>query len=726
VEEPAAQPQPNRTLLVVDQLEEAFTLVPAARAELFSTIVDAAASGEVSVLLVLRSDAYPGVAEHPELARLVAANSYVLAPMSEPELRCAIEEPAALAGASVEPALVDVLISDAATAGLPALSAGLTTLWAQRSDGLLQLATYRSTGGLSRAIELAAERAYAQLSAAQQAIASQILVSLAEKGHVPRTGGAGGERAATLAKLAGHGLVSMVDDQVELIHAALVEDWPRLRGWLADRQAERDLGDHLSASAQAWTRSGRTPDSLYGGARLAAALDYADGRDLAAGEREFLAAGEKMLMAADLRRRQQVTRLWYAILVLTLLLTTALAAGAMLFIAWHGATAANQRAEAVRVAQSGQNNPDLRQALRLTAAAATVDNAPDTVDALRATLLRSPDLAATAGEGVQVVAVSPDGSLIAAGSANGTILLLHAPSLNTKQRLTYPGRVAGLTFTPDGRQLLAWGDPGAESTGAILVWDIESGTLVGTAFGQSTGTAARSGGGVLADGDTVLLARPGAAPVAWSLSARTPSTAYPFPSTPASTVLVAPDGSAVLLGAGDSATVITIPSGHTSQLTGVGQPLALTASGRTLLSTHDGVVDVWDVATGTRTGEVTVSAAMLAGAWSADASAFAVGGQDGTIVVYDARRLTATLTLSGDRLPIHTVHFGPDGHTLYTSGDSGALMAWDLTRPAGEAAAASTEDSSQLLAHACRLAGRDLTPAEWATEIPGYPYRQVC
>jgi hypothetical protein len=53
-------------------------------------------------------------------------------------------------------------------------------------------------------------------------------------------------------------------------------------------------------------------------------------------------------------------------------------------------------------------------------------------------------------------------------------------------------------------------------------------------------------------------------------------------------------------------------------------------------------------------------------------------------------------------------------------------MAWDLTQPAGVAAAASTEDSSQLLARACRLAGRDLTPAEWAADIPGYPYRQVC
>jgi DNA-binding SARP family transcriptional activator len=715
---------PTRTLLVVDQLEEAFTLVPAARAELFSTIVEAAASGQVSVLLVLRSDAYPGVAEHPDLAKLVAANSYALAPMSEPDLRRAIEEPAALAGTSVEPDLVDVLIGEAAAAGLPALSAGLTTLWAQRDDGVMELATYRATGGLSRAIEHAAERAYRQLSPAQEAVAAQVLVSLAENGHVAGAGG-GAERAATLARLAEHGMVSIVDGQVELIHEALVENWPRLRGWMAKRQAERELGDHLSESTRAWTEAGRTSEALYGGARLAAALDYADGRDLPAKEREFLAAGERVLMAADLRRRQQATRLWYAILVLALLLTTALAASGMLFVAWRGANAANQRAGAVRVAQSGQNNPDLRQALRLTAAAATVDNAPETVNALRAALLRSPDLTAMAGEGVRVVAVSADGALIAAGSANGTVVLLHAPSLNIKQRLAYPGPVAGLTFTPDGRTLVAWGDPGDASTGAILVWDVQTGALVGTAFGQSTGGARPTGGGVLADGDTLMLARPGGAPVAWSLSARTPSTAYALPPGPATTVLVSPDGSAVLLSDGASATIITVPTGHTSQLSGVGQPLALNAGGRSLLSTRDGAVDVWDVATGARTGEIKAGD-MLAGAWSADSSAFAVGGRDGTIVVYDAHQMSPILTLAGDRLPIQTVHFGADGHDLYTSSDSGALMAWDLTQPAGQTAAASTEDSSQLLAHACRLAGRDLTPAEWTAAIPEYPYRQVC
>ncbi|MGE5156063.1 MAG: BTAD domain-containing putative transcriptional regulator, partial [Betaproteobacteria bacterium] len=144
---------PSRTLLVVDQFEEAFTLIPAARSELFSTICEAVASGEVSVLLVLRSDAYAKLGERPELARLVAGNTYPLAPMGDDELRRAIEEPAALAGVAVEPDLVAALVAETTTVGLPALSAGLTTLWSQRTDGALRLSALRGGGGLGRAIE---------------------------------------------------------------------------------------------------------------------------------------------------------------------------------------------------------------------------------------------------------------------------------------------------------------------------------------------------------------------------------------------------------------------------------------------------------------------------------------------------------------------------------------------------------------------------------------------
>jgi DNA-binding SARP family transcriptional activator len=713
---PTEDARPPRTLLVVDQFEEAFTLVPAARAELFSTIVEAVASGEVQVVLVLRSDAFAALVGYPELARLIAANTYPMPPMTAEELRCAIEEPAALAGVGVEPQLLDALVADAAEAGLPALSAGLTTLWAQRSDGQLRLSAYRSNGGLARSIEQAAERVYASLTPSQRGIAEQILVSLADHGHVAGAG-SGGERATVLALLREAGLVSIVDGQAELIHETLLAKWPRLRAWRAQRSAERDLHQHLSASAQAWTAGGRTAETLYGGARLAAALDYADGRELAAGEREFLAAAERQVMSAELRRRQQVAKLWYTIIALCLVLATALAAGVMLFVAWEGATSANQRAAAARAAVQAQNGADLRLALRITAAASTVDSGPETTAALRAALARSPDLLAAAD--ARVVAVSPDGSLVAAAGTT-EVWLLHAPSLSTRNKLTYPGTIAGLAFTPDGRQLVGWGDTHGTSTGGVVVWSVATGDVSGTAFGPSK--TEQQLGGVLADGDTLLLGQPGAPPVAWSLSARTPSTAYALPAAPLSAI--APDGSAVAFTAGDTTTVVTIPSGHSRVLAGVGPPLAL--NGQSLLAANDGDLTAWSVATGARLNTVKAGEVRSA-AWSSDGGSFATGGPDGSVVVYDAHTLAVDHTYLGDRAPINTVHFGPDGRVLFSVDDSGAVLAWDLNGDRRAAAAAqSTMDSQQLVAQACQLVGRGLTPSEWAAELPGYAYRQTC
>jgi DNA-binding SARP family transcriptional activator/KaiC/GvpD/RAD55 family RecA-like ATPase len=703
----AREPAPVRTLLVVDQFEEAFTLIPAARAELFATLVDAAASGEVTVLLVVRSDAYPRSAESPELARLVTANTLMLAPMTPDELRRAIEEPAVLAGGRVEPALVATLVADAAEAGLPALSAGLATLWAQRVDGELRLDAYRGAGGLARAVEQLGERAYATLTPEQRDEAAQVLARTVDAPIPEHEVG-----LHVLAVLRTYGLIGVLDGQVRLVHESLPARWPRLRGWLAERDAQRELRTHLASSARAWVEGGRDGETLYGGARLAAALEHAAEHDVSTGEREFLAAGQRVRFAADQRRRQQVSRLWYAIIVLSLVLATAVAAGVMVFIAWQDAAAANQRADAVQLAQRGPTEPDLRLGLRLAATGVALDGSAPTTDALRATLLRSPDLMATAGDGVTAIAVSPDGASVAAAAGDGLVWLFHAGSLAPLFRLD--GAVRGLAFTPDAHRLVGWGGPAG-----VVVWDVSSGQQVGSPFGQpGPAESGPASGGLLADGDTLLLATDGA-PIAWSLSARTPSTAYTLPTGPAAAVVVAPDGSAVAFDdAAAGTTIVTVPSGHTTQLAGATHPVALSPGGRTLLTTSG----VWDV---TAHSHTELAGPVVTAAWSADGSTFATGAADGTMVVYDAATRAPTRTLVGDRLAVRTLHFGLDGRTLYSATGSGALMAWDLTGTRGVGSSLAQNETA-LIPLACHLAGRDLTPAEWAVDVPDFPYRRVC
>jgi WD40 repeat protein len=57
--------------------------------------------------------------------------------------------------------------------------------------------------------------------------------------------------------------------------------------------------------------------------------------------------------------------------------------------------------------------------------------------------------------------------------------------------------------------------------------------------------------------------------------------------------------------------------------------------------------------------------------------------------------------------------FSPDGTTLFTPVVDGSVVQWDL-RPASWVAAA------------CRLAGRDLTEAEWRQHVGDRAYRRTC
>lgn len=45
--------------------------------------------------------------------------------------------------------------------------------------------------------------------------------------------------------------------------------------------------------------------------------------------------------------------------------------------------------------------------------------------------------------------------------------------------------------------------------------------------------------------------------------------------------------------------------------------------------------------------------------------------------------------------------------------DDGAVQTYDLA-------------VSDWIARACRIAGRELTQAEWQQFLPGYPYQEVC
>src|SRR5262249_37821436 len=101
----------------------------------------------------------------------------------------------------------------------------------------------------------------------------------------------------------------------------------------------------------------------------------------------------------------------------------------------------------------------------LAVAASTVDGG--TPDAVRAVLLRDPDLLGSAGEDVTALATSPDGRTVGVGTGSGGVFLYTGASLSQRVQLSPggAGAVAGLAFTPDGHRMASWGGAG------IAVWD---------------------------------------------------------------------------------------------------------------------------------------------------------------------------------------------------------------------------------------------------------------
>src|SRR4051812_27482207 len=224
--------------------------------------------------------------------------------MQRHELRRAVELPARHADLPVEPELADALVADVQNepGALPLLSTALFELW----DEGLTLDAYERTDGVRGAVARLAEAAYGRLGDDGRAEARRILLRLAGDGDV-RTRVPLEElgEGAVLSALARDRLVTVGEGEAEVAHEALLREWPRLCAWLEEDAAGRRLHQHLTHAARGWEAAGREESELYRGARLAAALEWADahGPDLSVRERDFLAASRAASGRAQRRLR---------------------------------------------------------------------------------------------------------------------------------------------------------------------------------------------------------------------------------------------------------------------------------------------------------------------------------------------------------------------------------------------------------------------------------------
>ncbi len=305
-------PKEHALLVVVDQIEEAFTLA-AGRTDalvlLDGLLATALEDVDVPSYLVtsIRSDFVGHFSGLPRLEGILneRASRYHLRSMAEDGLREAVYSPTRQARLTWDTGLPERIVADAkeAEGGLPLVGHVLRALWEQRERNRLTLNAYDALGGVGGALTQSADSLIKQLGEEGRDRARRLLLGLVRIGRgsddtrrsVSREealAAAGGDDEAerVLARLSGGRgpdapadapapprLVVASDEHVEIAHEALIRHWSTFRGWVDDHRKALECRDDVEAAAQAWDSAGRTEDGLPRGGQLAY---YADAESL--------------------------------------------------------------------------------------------------------------------------------------------------------------------------------------------------------------------------------------------------------------------------------------------------------------------------------------------------------------------------------------------------------------------------------------------------------------
>jgi WD40 repeat protein len=659
------------SLLVVDQLEEMFTLCPdeSSRAGFLDALMDLRETSSASIAVALRADFYGRCAEHPRLATALSAHQCLLGPMQTDELRRAIERPARVAGLRLEAGLVDTMLADVEgePGALPLLSHALYESWARRDGRVLTLAGYRAAGGVRGAIAHTAEQVFLGCREPEQALMRRMFLQLTELGEttedtrrrvplaelIPDAEG-GGEAATVLERLTGARLLVVGDDSAEIAHEAVIREWPRLRGWLAEDREELRTLRQLTAAARAWEEAGRNEADLYRGPRLAAAVELAgEERQLSRVERAFLEASRDAQGRELQSARRRARRLRALLAVVAAALVAAVIAGSFALIqrgnARHTATVAQAGRLAAQSREVAAQHPDL--GLLLALEAGRLDDSVDTRGALLGALEHGSRIRAWLqgfDAPVNATAFSPDGGLLATVTQSGTTLW----DTTTWKQVGAPlrssqGRGEGVDFSSDGRTLAIAG-----GEGRVELWDV------------ATKTKRRE------------LTDPAAA------SSEEPALAG---------VQFSPDGSVVAAG-GQESNHVTLWDAVTGRV--IGRPIIVNPpetggaqsisfspdSKRIVVPGAQGTVGIWDVATGQRVGRpLRVGDAAVEGAiFAKDGRTLITTDDSGALSVLDMRsgRLVGSPLSVGNQV-LDSLDLSPDGRLVAAASFGGSVYVWD-------------------------------------------------
>jgi WD40 repeat protein len=723
-------------LLIIDQFEELFTQNSRPVETAFIAAIKALRQVENCFLvLTMRSDFFHNDLMRTALWPVASGERLEIAPLAGEALLEAIAKPAENLGVYLEIGLLERLLADVEAdeqpGVLPLVQETMALLWEKKQRRFISLRTYESLGeanrsGLAVALATKADAAFAQLNAAQQAIARRIFLRLVQFGE----GRADTRRQQPVASLRSTGENTLLfeqtlrhltenrlltlsgeegeaDRKVDLAHEVLITSWPILIEWLAERREAEQMRRRLETKATEWVRLGWGEGGLLDETELREAerwLASSDAVDLGYdAELNGLVITSRAAIALaehekEMARQSQLQRLRRFLTAFAILFLVALGAAAVAYFLKFKSDRLRRFsivqmlvAEATRQTRQGRHERGalLARQAYLFNQRHQLRALPQVDAALREVLSVRYFSAAlrVSSDWVLSVAFSPDGQTLAAGSADGAVRLW---DLRQPHRVPVVLRgpfsaINSVAFSPNGQTLAA-----GSADGIIRIWNLQQpdpdAMLLRGHRDEVNAVAFHANGRMLASASmdgTIRL---------WNLDQLDSAANVQLNhKSGVNAVTFSPDGKILASGSTDG-TVCFWDWNHPADPPKIFYEhslaircLAFSSDGRKLvIGTGDVEVHLFDLS------QPSTAPQLLRGhqsgirsvAFSSAGQTLASAGEDRTIRLWKLGQTdSALVVLQGHEGWVRSVAFSPDERMLASGSSDGTIRLWELSLP---------------------------------------------